>query len=471
MRAGLCLIACAMLVGCGTRPRGATVEPTERPVEGGGAPAAPAAAPAAPAAPAGGADASAEVRAVVAEGLEAAANGDQSTAAERFRAAVAMQPDAPEGHYNLGVLADWDGRYDEARQHYEAALRAEPTFGPAVLGVTYILVRRGDKAGAIAFAEQQLARAPQSLDLRNVVNRVRLSNGGSPDAVLRDTKQVLREDEKNVPAMITLATAYHQKGMFELAEAILKNAKELQPENPEILSRLALAQQALGEKLKARLALEAATELPGGATAEIYNNLGLMYHEAGDFAGAEAQFRKALARWPDMLAAQVNLANALKGQQRFGDADAVLKAALERSPGSGPVLYNLGILYLDGSLPDLDAVQRLEQALAFFERYKQTSSTRAADDPVESYIEEARKKLEVERKRAEQMRTQPKAPSVEADGDEADGGEAGPGDEAGSEGDDAAAEDAAADEAAAEDGAADAPPADDAADVPVDEEK
>ncbi|MCB9537832.1 MAG: tetratricopeptide repeat protein [Myxococcales bacterium] len=463
MRAWVCLVACGLLLGCGTRPRGATVDPSERPVEGGGTPAAPTAK-AEAAQPAAAADPgdSSEVRGVIAEGLEAAANGDQSTAAERFRAAIAMEPAAPQGHYNLGVLADWDGRYDEARQHYEAALRAEPTFGPAVLGVTYILVRRGDKAGAIAFAEQQLARAPQSLELRNVVNRVRLENGGSPDAVLRDTKQVLREDEKNVPAMITLATAYHQKGMFELAEAILKNAKELEPENPEIHSRLALAQQALGEKLKARLALEAATELPGGATAEVYNNLGLMYHEAGDYPGAEAQFRKALARWPDMLAAQVNLANALKGQQRFGDADAVLKAALERSPGSGPVLYNLGILYLDGSLPDLDAVQRLEQALAFFERYKQTSSTRAADDPVESYIEEARKKLEVERKRAEQMRKQPKAPPAEADG-----GDAAPADEAGPEADDAAADD----DAAAGDGAADEAPADDAADVPVDEEK
>ena len=62
------------------------------------------------------------------------------------------------------------------------------------------------------------------------------------------------------------------------------------------------ARLALKDKLRARLILEEATRLDGGATAEIYNNLGVIYHEAGDFAGAEIQFMKALARWLDMLA-------------------------------------------------------------------------------------------------------------------------------------------------------------------------
>lgn len=76
------------------------------------------------------------------------------------------------------------------------------------------------------------------------------------------------------------------------------------------------------------------------------------------------------------------------------------------------MLYNLGILYLDGQLPGVEPRQRLEQALAFFERYKQTAGARSADDPVDTYIDEARKRIEVEQKRAAQKRVAPKAPAA-----------------------------------------------------------
>ncbi|MCA9538070.1 MAG: tetratricopeptide repeat protein, partial [Myxococcales bacterium] len=322
--------------------------------------------------------------------------------------AARAAPDQPEAHYNLGVLAEWQGRVDAARGHYEDALRARPAFGPAVLAIGHLLMRRDDVEAALRLARDQLARAPKSADLRNAYNRLRLTAGRDAAQVEADSKDILRVDEKNVDAMINLAAASHANGKYELAIAILENAKALDPDDPEIHARQAMAHAALGEQLKARFVLEEATALPGGATAEIYNNLGLIYHEAGDYIGAELQFRKALARWPDMLGARINLGNALKGQQRYADADAVLRAALADHPRSPEVAYNLGILYLDGALPDLDPITRLERALAFFESYKQTSGARERDDPVDAYIGEARKRIEVERKKAEMGRRAPK---------------------------------------------------------------
>ena len=142
-----------------------------------------------------------------------------------------------------------------------------------------------------------------------------------------------------------------------------------------------------------------------------------------------------------MLSAQINLGNALKGEQKYAESDQVLRKALEQSPSSPDALFNLGILYLDGTLPDVAPVQRLEAALAFFQRYKQSGAARGSDDPVEAYIQEATKKLEVERKRAEQQRAQPKAPpAVEDDGDEGGSQEAEP---SGGDADEAPADEAA----------------------------
>lgn len=351
-----------------------------------------------------------DVSAVLRDGKEAAARGDLAGAEARFRQAVTLDRGLAEAHYDLGVLAEWRGRYADARRHYRDALGARTDFGPAVIALGRLELREGDTDGALAVARQQLARQADSPSLRNALNRLRLDAEREIDRVEADSKAVLRDDEKNVPAMINLAWAYHHQGRHELAVAILKNARAIDPDDPEILLRKALAHQALGEDLKARLALEEASRLPGGGSAEVHNNLGLIYHAAGDFAGAEGQFRQALDRWPDMLAARINLGNALKGQQRFAEADAALQAALDQAPRDPAVLYNLGILYLDGQLPEVAPLSRLERSLAFFEGYKQTAGARPDDDPVDEYIEEARKRIEVERKRAAQKRGVPKAP-------------------------------------------------------------
>lgn len=350
----------------------------------------------------------------LAQGRRAYADGDAGAAAERFREALRTDPKLADAQYNLGVLAEWKGDLAAARAEYERALDIDPEFEPAVTAITNLMLRKGDQGGALAYAQQALSRRPQSLSLRNAVNRVHLMFPQRAEQVIVDTKKILRDDEKNVSAMINLAAAYHQQGKFELTVAILANAKALEPHNPEIRARAALAHQALGENLRARMVLEEAVALPGGANPEVHNNLGLIYHAAGDYEGAAEHFEKALAKWPDMIAAQINLGNALKGQQRYTDSVKALLAALKLDPDSPDAYFNLGILYLDGDIPAIDPQRRFEKAVVYFEKYKTLRRTTAPEDPVEKYIAEAKARIEVEKKRADQARRQPKAPPKEA---------------------------------------------------------
>ena len=385
----------------------------------------------------------------LAEGRRAVADGEFQTAAERFKDALSADPQLADAPYNLGVLAEWRGDNRAARREYEAALSINPEFEPAVTAIANMMLRTKDLNGALAYTQQQLARKPQSLGLRNAVNRVQLQFAGRGAQVIADTKKILREDEKNVPAMLNLAAAYDQQGKHELAIAILGNAKALEPHNPEIRARAALAHQALGENLRARMVLEEAAALPGGATAEVHNNLGLVYHAAGDYQGAAEQFEFALARWPDMIAAQINLGNSLKGQQRYTDAVKALLKALKLDPNSPDAYFNLGILYLDGDIPAIDPQKRFEKAVTYFEKYKTLRSGKVTEDPVDEYIAEAQRRIEVEKKRAAQARRQPKAPAEdveEDDGSEKAGDDAPDGDDAGDDADEDADEDTDADE-------------------------
>ncbi|MCK6571340.1 tetratricopeptide repeat protein [Myxococcota bacterium] len=341
------------------------------------------------------------------EAHAAAASGDLDGARRLYERIAAEDSTAAEPVYNLGVLAERQGDDVGARRYYKQALDVRPDFGPAVTAIANVMLRKGDASGALAFAEGQLARAPESSGLRNAVSRLRLLSG-DVDGAIRDATLVLRADEKNVDAMKVLAGGYFRQKKFELAVAILRSAEANDPADPEIHAKLARAHLALDEKPRARLALEKAVALPGGGSAEVYNDLGLLYHEAGDYAGAEGMFRQALARHPQFLAAQVNLGNSLKGQQKYAEADAAMKRALELGPGSGDVLFNLGILYLDGQIPGIEPLARLQQAIDFFNRYKSAAGARPANDPVEQYIAEANKRVVVEQKKAESARKDPK---------------------------------------------------------------
>jgi tetratricopeptide (TPR) repeat protein len=355
----------------------------------------------------------------LAAGRDAAANGDLATAQARF-SEVASQGVA-EGHYNLGIIAEWQGRKQTARTSYEKALAAEAEFAPAAVAICRLLLRANDPNGAIRFAEDLQRSRPDSLDLQNALDQVRLLAQTDPKVVAESAKKVLRKDEKNVAAMVNLARAYQLEGKHELAVAILENAAALSPDDPEVPFLQALSFDGMNEPRRARAALEAAVARPGGGSAEAYNNLGLIYHDAGDFTGAEAQFRKAIARWPEMVDAYANLGNALKGQQRYADADAALKQALSLGNDDPDVLFDLGILYLDGNLPNVESMARLEQAVGYFDRYKSLRKQSPPDDPVDRYIAEARKRIEVEQKRADQLRNAskpapaPVAPAAEGE--------------------------------------------------------
>ncbi len=414
------------LVGCGSAPK-TTLKSQETPVNTGTGQAAkgPAALPPAPIVKR---LTVADRAALLAEGRSAVEGGDLESAADLLKKVILDSTGEDgeakvitEARYNLGVISEWQGRYEDAKRHYEAALSKQPELGEAVIAIGRLLLRDGDEATALNYARGRLVGRTKSIPLRNALNRLRLATGSEVDRIEADSKQVLREDEKNVAAMINLAAAYHRVGKYELAAAILENAQAIDGTNPEIFWRLGEARLKLGEKIRARMIFEEATQLPFGATAEIYNNLGLIYHEAGDFGGAELQFRKALARWPDMIQAQINLGNSLKGQQRYQESLECFQAALAKAPANATISYNLGILLLDGQLAGLSGIERLERSVSYFEEYKRNRKKPAKKDPVDAYIEEAKKRLVVEQKRAEQMRRSPKpapAPAEPTEGTE-----------------------------------------------------
>ena len=174
----------------------------------------------------------------------------------------ARTPNIPEAHYNLGVIAERSGLPQVARQHYQDALKAKPDFSPAWLALVRFSLRVNNPQGALNDVESKLREDRDNIALLNAKSRVLIYLNQRQNEVIKSSKHILRMDEQNVPAMIHLASAYAQEEKHELSLAILKNAKELDPTNPEIYSRIAQSQAALNEVLRARFTLEEAVKIP-----------------------------------------------------------------------------------------------------------------------------------------------------------------------------------------------------------------
>jgi len=64
-------------------------------------------------------------------GASLAAQGRIDEAIEQFKAAIAIDPNQPDVHFNLGAMLDQKGRSADAAEQFEIALRLNPVHSAA----------------------------------------------------------------------------------------------------------------------------------------------------------------------------------------------------------------------------------------------------------------------------------------------------------------------------------------------------
>jgi tetratricopeptide (TPR) repeat protein len=345
----------------------------------------------------------------VANGVNAANEGNYTVATRRFERAL----DSDQGFlaaYNLGVVAETQGNLNDAASHYRSALNKDGTFTPALTNLVRLHLRQGDVSKAESLARQYAENHPDNMSHRAVQLEVMLAKEQYND-VVQQSKSILKRDERNVEAMVALATANYRMGRNELAKAVLNRASDLSPERPDIYFLFGLIAMDNDETSKAianfKEALKYAPHFP-----EAHNNLGLLYDEASDYQSAANQFQAAIDAYPDFAAAHLNLGNAYKNLSKPKEAESSFQQVLEIDEDYADAYFNLGILYLDADMPGMEKIPRLEKAIEMLNEYKRVSRGQLSeDDPADKYIQAARKQIDAEKQRQKMMRQMQKKKS------------------------------------------------------------
>jgi tetratricopeptide (TPR) repeat protein len=337
------------------------------------------------------------------QGVSAAAAHDTATAEASFQAALKKDPNAYPALYNLGVLADRTGDERDAINYYRRALRALPDYEPAARGISTIQIRRGQVQDAVATVEPLADQYRANLEMQALYAEV-LVEARRLDEAWMAARRALKCDERFVPALVALVKASRAQGRAELADSILEQAMQVDPQVAELhfLHGERLKTEP-GRQREAMAAYERAVQLRSNY-AEARMALGIQLLAGGNYPGALSHFQAANRLVPTLPAVHLNLGDAYRATQQWTEAQRAYRRALELQSKLPEAHYGLGLLFLSaaGDFPDLDELTAYKKAIDEFKRYRGEMGPRLAKgDQSEEYLRDLDRMIKRAQRRIE----------------------------------------------------------------------
>ncbi|HET6983820.1 MAG TPA: adventurous gliding motility TPR repeat lipoprotein GltE [Myxococcaceae bacterium] len=258
---------------------------------------------------------------------------DDAALERRFEAVSQADPTFAEADYNLGVLAERQGKREQAYAYYRSALQKKPSLKPAAEGLARLTRAQGDLASAIAQWNDVARAFPDDANSRaQLAELYRLT--GDHDRAQEFARQALIRDPKSLDAYKTLLRSNLDRKQYAMAELVGVRALKISTTDPDLYLAIGDTQMAKGSADK-----------------------------------AAAQYQKALEANPSFVPARLALARLALRDEDFTAAEKHLSKAVADGGGTAEVHLDLGVAYRglgqpDKALAEYEAAEKLQPKLA-----------------------------------------------------------------------------------------------------------
>ena len=258
---------------------------------------------------------------------------DDAALERRFEAVRQADPTFAEADYDLGVLAERQGKREQAFALYKSALQKKPSLKPAAEGLARLTRESGDVSSAIAQWTDVARAFPDDAESRaQLAELYRLSS--DHDRAQDFARQALIRDPKSLSAYKTLLRSNLDRKQFAMAELVGVRALKISTTD-----------------------------------AELYLAIGDVQMAKGAVDKAAAQYQKALEAQPSYVPARLALARLALKDEDFAAAEKHLSRAVADGGGSAEVHNDLGVAYRglgqpDKALAEYEAAEKLDPRLA-----------------------------------------------------------------------------------------------------------
>jgi tetratricopeptide (TPR) repeat protein len=266
---------------------------------------------------------------------EAMQRGNLNVAGDGFEAAARAAPAFAEAHFNLGLVREEQGRFDEAIASFQKVLALKPRLHGAnlFLGIAYFRLNQLDKA--FAAIQKESASYSQDAPAWMWLGVVRLAQGQPEEAAgALDKAAKLAPDDMDIlyhRGRAHLQVSKNSYGrMFKVDSHSWRVHQVLAQANAEADRHT----DAVAEYLAA---IKLAPSQPG-----LHEELGSEYRSLGKVQEAEESFLRELEIAPHSVLAKYELGVLAVEQSDGAKGKELIEAALKENPGLLHSDYNLG---------------------------------------------------------------------------------------------------------------------------------
>ncbi len=335
--------------------------------------------------------------------LEMYERGRWAEAEAELRRAIALNPEQPEWHFNLGLTLEAAGRDGEAMACYERAVDLMPGQADPLLAAGVVANRLGQYERAIESFERALEIDPRCelAYAHQIESYLRLGRHDEAETAFYLAQQALESPSAHCLAMIAESLA--QRRLYDRAEWCLWQALRLEPTIPRLRARLGAVYAATGRPRRAlQMYLRDLRDDPGNvdtlldygdalldlgrlpeaveklrrilelepANVDAHFRLGEIALRAGRHEHAHLEFELVLKLDPQFPQIRISLAEALLRRGRLKTARTYLRDELDHLRAGGERLEveadrdlaRYGTLLLEAGMP-AEAAEIFDEAL------------------------------------------------------------------------------------------------------------
>jgi tetratricopeptide (TPR) repeat protein len=199
---------------------------------------------------------------------------------------------------NLGYIFLQEGKPDESAACFTELLKQEPNLLNANFGLAMALSMQGKYDEAVGYFKKVLELDPEFPNVRSKMGAVLLM-AKRPDEAVACLNEALKNSDDKMEVYVNLAIAYSQLGDFKQSIQNRNKAAALQSNNPEVLNNLAWLLATSGDISmqdadNAVKYAERACKLTGNKNTGFLDTLAAAYAAAGRFDDAKATAERAI---------------------------------------------------------------------------------------------------------------------------------------------------------------------------------
>lgn len=283
-----------------------------------------------------------EPRVIYVDALLSADRGDFKTAVERFKSALAKDPELYGAWQDLGVLYVKQGQWKEAADTFaELARRQQNSVEAAYFGAL-ALYNLDKSAEAEAEARRALRLNAGFAGAHTLLGVILASRGNADTEAIESLTQAIALEPKNVDALLYLGRVRYARGELAAAKTPFEESVKLAPTNAEARFFLGSVLEALGDSDRALAEYQEIVKLDERS---FFGQVGLgaLYVKQGKLDEAVTALENAVRIRPTNFEANWALGRAFVLKEQFAQAADALKKAVDAQPNRTDARYQYAI--------------------------------------------------------------------------------------------------------------------------------